>query len=129
MAAYRFIFFSPNSPAACSTVLRLPQVVLDKQRGRSPNSRNFNVRFYGNPGTGKTTVARLYAQLLEELGVLPQVGSEQTICFVGPSRLCCTYCSNVVRWLLSCQSRLYAQLLEELGVLPKVTVKKLCTLL
>jgi len=33
----------------CHTPAR-PQVVLDGSRGRDINERNYNVRFYGNPG-------------------------------------------------------------------------------
>lgn len=47
------------------------QVALDERRGTEGPS-SYNVRFEGNPGTGKTTVARHYSALLKELKVLPE---------------------------------------------------------
>ncbi|KAL4079908.1 P-loop containing nucleoside triphosphate hydrolase protein [Scleroderma yunnanense] len=42
-----------------------------KRQGVAINKERLNLVLLGNPGTGKTTVARLYAQFLESIEVLP----------------------------------------------------------
>ena len=43
---------------------------LAKEQGRSIENINLNLSFLGNPGTAKTTVARLFARIMKENGIL-----------------------------------------------------------
>ena len=46
------------------------RIDLDRERGVDVKKQQMNMQFCGNPGTGKTTVARIYGEFLKEKGVL-----------------------------------------------------------
>eukprot|EP00899_Mesostigma_viride_P022218 jgi/Mesvir1/3180/Mv16338-RA.1 len=52
--------------------------VIAKRRGESLQDKRLNVVLLGNPGTGKTTVARLYGRFLVSLGALSGDALEET---------------------------------------------------
>uniref|UniRef100_D8QIN5 AAA+ ATPase domain-containing protein n=1 Tax=Schizophyllum commune (strain H4-8 / FGSC 9210) TaxID=578458 RepID=D8QIN5_SCHCM len=49
----------------------MDKIEVVQQQGTSLKDQRFNVAFLGNPGTGKTTVARHYAKFLTSMNVLP----------------------------------------------------------
>jgi len=53
-------------------------ILLDRARGIDPCKQRYHIRLEGNPGTGKTTMARLFAEMLKELKILRAAAMKET---------------------------------------------------
>ncbi|KAI9925322.1 hypothetical protein ASPWEDRAFT_164108, partial [Aspergillus wentii DTO 134E9] len=52
------------------------------KRGRDPLRESYSIAIHGNPGTGRSTVGYLYAELLHSLGVIPSRYIKETSGFI-----------------------------------------------